>query len=140
MVQNKVEVLTPKPMMNQDTVKFWELLQEKKQLHLQRCSECKTYSHPPRVTCHKCRSFDMEWVPSEGKGEVHSYVVYHRSVHPGFEVPYEVILVELEEGVRIVSNMVDCKPEEVYIGMPVEHVVEQTFEDIPLVKFKRQTT
>ena len=138
MVKHEEKVMTPRPMMDQDTVEYWEKLQETKQLHLQRCQHCKTYSHPPRPTCHKCRTFDMEWVPASGKGVIHSYVVYHRSVHPGFKTPYEVILVELEEGVRLVSNMVDCEPNEVYIGMPVEVVVDQAFEDVAMPRFKRQ--
>ncbi|PIC67808.1 nucleic acid-binding protein [Sporosarcina sp. P21c] len=134
---SEVGVPTPKPMMSQDTEKFWRLLQEEKQLHLQKCNNCQTYSHPPRVVCSNCHSFDLGWVPSEGKGVIHSYVIYHRSVHPGFKTPYGVILVELEEGVRIISNMVDCEPHEIEIGMPVEAVVDQVFEDTALVKFKR---
>ena len=91
--------------------------------------------HPPRPVCHKCQTFNTEFVPVSGKGTIYSYVVYHRSTYPSFKVPYEVVLVELEEGVRIVSNMKDCEPHEIYIGMPVEAVVDQVFEDIALPKF-----
>lgn len=136
MVQYNKEYPTPKPQMNEDTKGFWKHLQEKRKLHVQQCKSCKTYSHPPRPVCHHCRKFELEWVPVTGKGVIYSFVVYHRSVHPGFIVPYEVVLVELEEGVRIVSNMVDCGPENIEIGMPVELVVDQVFEDIALPKFK----
>lgn len=128
---------TPKPNMNEDTEKFWGKMQETKQLHFQQCKNCETTLHPPRPICYKCHSFDMEWVPAPTKGEIYSYVVYHRGVHPGFELPYEVILVELENGQRIVSNMIDCSPEEIYVGMPVEVVVDSVFDDVPLVKFKK---
>lgn len=140
MVQYNKKYPTPKPDVNEDTIEYWRLLQETKQLHVQKCKNCGTYSHPPRPVCHNCRQFTLELVPTAGKGTVYSYVVYHRSVHPGFEVPYDVILVELEEGVRIVSNMVDCEPDAIYIGMPVELVIEQVFEDVALPKFKRQNT
>lgn len=136
MVTYNKKYRTPKPIMNEDTEKFWQLLQETRKLHVQQCKNCKTYSHPPRPVCHNCRKYELEWVPTSGKGTIYSYVIYHRPVHPGFEVPYEVVLVELEEGVRIISNMVDCEPNEVYIGMPVELVVDQVFEDIALPKFR----
>ncbi|SEN04387.1 hypothetical protein SAMN05192533_108148 [Mesobacillus persicus] len=138
MVQYTGKFPIPRPDVNEDTIEYWQLLQETKQLHVQKCKNCGTYSHPPRPICHHCRQYQLEWVPMSGKGTVYSYVIYHRSVHPGFEVPYEVVLVELEEGVRIISNMVDCEPDEVYIGMPVEVVVDQVFEDIALPKFKRR--
>ncbi|MFA8439174.1 Zn-ribbon domain-containing OB-fold protein [Pueribacillus sp. YX66] len=138
MVKYNKEYPTPRPLVDEDTIEFWTKLHETKQLHVQQCKNCNTYSHPPRPVCHNCRQFELEWVPVSGKGKIYSYVIYHRSVHPGFEVPYEVILVELEEGIRIVSNMVDCGPEDISIGMPVEFVPDDdVFEDITLPKFKR---
>jgi uncharacterized OB-fold protein len=140
MVRYGIDIKSPKPMMNQDTREFWMKIQETKKLHLQRCKDCETYMHPPRPICHKCHTSNMEYVPASGKGTIYSYVVYHRSTYPSFEVPYEVVLVELEEGVRIISNMMDCEPYEIYIGMPVEAVVDQVFEDVALPKFiKRET-
>src|SRR5690625_1720239 len=140
MVRYKKKELIPKPAMSEDTEPFCTLLNEKKQLHFQRCEHCKAYMHPPRPVCHNCHKFDMEWVPSTGRGFIYSYVVYRRPTYPAFEVPYECILVELEEGVRIVSNMMDCEPDEIYIGMPVEVVIDQVFDDVALPKFKRQDT
>lgn len=140
MVRYNKDFPIPKPMMSEDTKEFWSILLKKKELHIQRCKRCQIFMHPPRPICYNCQKFDMEWVPSSGKGTIYSYVVYHRPVHPGFEVPYDCILVELDEGVRIVSNMVDCEPDEIYIGMPVEVVVEQVYDDVVLPKFKRQNT
>ena len=135
MVRYGTEIESPRPMVDPDSIEFWKKLQETKQLHIQRCKDCETYMHPPRPVCHKCQTFNTEFVPVSGKGTIYSYVVYHRSTYPSFKVPYEVVLVELEEGVRIVSNMKDCEPHEIYIGMPVEAVVDQVFEDIALPKF-----
>ncbi|WP_050616115.1 Zn-ribbon domain-containing OB-fold protein [Bacillus testis] len=140
MVRYNKEFASPRPMMDVDTKPFWDYLKEKKDLYFQRCANCHSYMHPPRPICNQCKSFDMEWVPSSGKGTIYSYVVYHRPVHPGFEVPYEVVLVEMEEGVRIVSNMVDCEPEDIYIGMPVELVIDEVADDLVLPKFKRRNT
>jgi uncharacterized OB-fold protein len=80
---------------------------------------------------------EQEWVTSSGKGTVHSWVTYSESPHPAFKAPYSVVLVELEEGVRLVSNMVDAKPDEIYIGMPVEVVFDDVAEDFTLPKFKK---
>ncbi|MCH6267279.1 Zn-ribbon domain-containing OB-fold protein [Neobacillus citreus] len=140
MVRYNPEAKILKPQMNEDTKDYWALLQETKKLHLQRCKHCQSYMHPPRPVCHKCRKFDMEWVPADGKGTIYSYVVYQRSTFPTFKVPYEVVLVELEEGVRIVSNMIDCEPDELFIGMPVEVVVDQVTPELALPKFKRRNT
>lgn len=127
----------PRPLMDEDTEMFWKKLQETKKLHFQQCSCCETILHPPRPICYKCHSFDMQWVEAPTKGEIYSFVIFERPVHPGFKTPYEVVLVELENGERIVGNMMDCDPEEVAIGMPVEVVIDQVFPDIPLVKFRR---
>lgn len=109
------------------------------QLVFQKCKKCGSYLHPPRPMCPKCQAplAEMEWVPSTGKGKVYSWVTYRRPEHRAFKVPYSVVLVELEEGVRMVSNMIDCKPEEIQIGMPVEVVFEDLAEDLTLPKFKR---
>src|SRR5699024_11587194 len=101
MVQYNNEYQTPRPSVNEDTIEFWEKMHETKQLHVQKCKNCSTYSHPPRPVCHECREFELEFVPISGKGEIYSFVTYHRSVHPGFVAPYEVVLVDMEEvGVR----------------------------------------
>jgi hypothetical protein len=79
---------------------------------------------------------NAEWVRVSGKGKVFSWTVTARAFYPGFEVPYAVVIIELDEGVRMVSNVVDCKPEDLYIGMPVEVVFEDVTKEITLPKFK----
>jgi len=79
---------------------------------------------------------DSEWVEAKGKGKVYSWTVAVQQFHPAFEVPYIVAIVELEEGVRIITNILECQPAELYVGMPVVVVFEDVTEQITLPKFK----
>jgi uncharacterized protein len=115
---------------------FWDGVKNRK-LVFQRCKECSTWVHPQRPTCPKCRSLEKEWVPSSGKGAVHSWVVYRDAPHPGFIAPHVVVRVELEEGVRIISNVAEVELDGIYIGMPVEVVFENVTEELALPKFKK---
>ncbi len=118
---------------------FWEGIKEK-QLLLQRCKQCSKWLHPPRPVCPKCRSRDHEWVPLTGKGSIYSWATIHESPHPAFKSPYTVVLVEMDEGPRLVSNMIDVTPEELQIGMSVEAVFDDVAEDLTLPKFRRVTS
>ncbi|MCZ7530112.1 MAG: Zn-ribbon domain-containing OB-fold protein [Acidimicrobiia bacterium] len=115
---------------------FWEAV-KRHELELQRCAQCGHWLVPPRPMCPKCRSADSEWVPVSGHGTIYSWVTYHESPHPAFEVPYSVVLVELDEGVRLVSNPVDIASDELEIGMPVDVVFEDIDDDLTLFKFTR---
>jgi uncharacterized OB-fold protein len=79
-----------------------------------------------------------EWTPSRGKGKIHSFGVYRRVYQKGFEpeIPYAVALVELEEGPRLVSNIIGCSPEALRCDAPVEVVFEDVTDDTTLYKFK----
>jgi uncharacterized OB-fold protein len=89
--------------------------------------------------CPKCRSLDWEAIESSGRGTVYSYVMPHQPRFPFFDYPYVVVLVELEEGVRLVSNLTGIDPPDVTVGMPVE-VYYQTFDgadgDLVLHQFR----
>ncbi len=135
-VQYNAEQPIPAPPMIGEDMGFWDGVKSR-QLVFQRCSGCSTWVHPPRPACPKCRSFDKEWAPSKGKGVVHSWVTYRESPHPAFKAPYSVVLVELEEGVRLISNMIDTGPEEISIGMPVEVVFDDVAEELTLPKFRK---
>ena len=115
---------------------FWEAVKQKK-LVFQRCKECGEFLHPPRPMCHKCHSYDLEWVESTGKGTIYSWVVFTREVNPLYRVPFEVVLVEMEEkGVRMVSNMAEGNPEDLYKDMPVEVVFVDINDEWPLPMFR----
>ena len=126
----------PAPTLHPDNEGFWEGV-KRKELVFQRCKACGSWVHPPRPMCPRCRSVQKEWSPSSGRGTVYSWVTYAEAPHPGFRAPYSVVLVELEEGVRLVSNLVDVKPEEISIGMPVEVVFDQVNGEIVLPKFRK---
>ncbi|MCB1740010.1 MAG: Zn-ribbon domain-containing OB-fold protein [Gammaproteobacteria bacterium] len=108
------------------------------ELRFQRCTSCGTWRHMPRESCNACGSLDWRWEQSSGRGQVYSWTVIHRALHPGFadEVPYAAVIVELEEGVRLVSHVVDVAPDALRIGLPVEVFFERVDESFTLPKFK----
>jgi uncharacterized OB-fold protein len=107
------------------------------ELAVQRCRDCGTHRFPPRELCSHCLGRDSDWVAVSGRGEVFSFNVMHQVYHPGFaaEVPYAVVLVQLEEGPRIVSNLAGVPPGEIRIGMPVRVTFEAVSDEITLPKF-----
>ena len=125
----------PRRAMSQDTQFFWNGVRSG-ELLIQRCSSCGELRHPPRPMCPSCRSMDWDTVPASGRGEVYSYVVYHHPLVPPFEAPYVVALIELEEGVRMISNVVGVDPHEVAIGMPVEVTFEAVDDELTLPLFR----
>lgn len=114
------------PAISKDTEFFWNGLREHKLL-IQRCGGCGALRHPPRPMCPACRSLGWEPVVASGRGTVYSYVLPHEPKFPFFEYPYIVALIELAEGVRLVSNLCDIDPADVTVGMDVE-VFYQEFD------------
>ena len=108
-------------------------------LVVQRCARCGSLRFPPRELCTSCLSTDVEWADVSGRGEIFSFNVMHQVYHPAFaaEVPYAVVVVKLEEGPKMISNLVDCPVDEIRIGMPVEVVFETMTDAITLPKFRR---
>lgn len=106
------------PAINEDTEFFWSGLHEG-ELRIQRCIDCSTLSHPPKPICSACGSFELGHVVASGTGVVYSHVTFHRPLSPGFGEPYNVSVIELPEGVRMVSQVVGVSPGDVVIGMPV---------------------
>jgi len=128
-----------RPYTDFDNAGFWEGVKQHK-LVFQKCTDCGLFVHRPRTMCPRCLSTEKEWVPSEGKGKVYGWVnfVYANASYPGIKVPYPVVIVELLEGVRMISNIHDETVEEIYIGMPVEVVFDDLADDLTLPKFKRR--
>lgn len=126
------------PTISADTQFFWNGLKENKLL-IQRCSGCGQLRHPPRPMCPHCRSLEWDTVESSGRGTVYSYVMPHQPRFPFFDYPYVVALVDLEEGIRLLSNLTDIDPADVSTGMPVE-IYYQRFDgpdgDLVLHQFR----
>ena len=113
---------------------FYRECARQRRLVFQRCKACGTPRHPPRVLCANCGSDQMAWVPSAGQGAIFSWTVVHQAPHPAFasQVPYAVVVVELEEDVRIVASLRELAPERLELGLPVEVVLEEVSEGVPL--------
>jgi uncharacterized OB-fold protein len=117
------------PSISPDTEFFWSGLKDG-ELRIQRCKDCSTLRVPPRPMCHVCQSVAWDHVVSTGRGTVYSYVMPQYPPLPFLQYPYVVALIELDEGVRIVSNLCEIEPEAIDVGMPVE-VFYETFEALP---------
>ena len=131
------ETLTrPIPVPDGDTMPFWEGTRQG-ELRIQRCRACGRCVFYPRAVCPNCMSDDLEWFRASGKGVVYSYTVVHRAPEEfRDEVPYVVALVDLKEGVRMMTRLIDVDPAEVRIGMGVEVVFRAVTEDIVLPYFR----
>jgi uncharacterized OB-fold protein len=108
-------------------------------LVVQRCAGCGAHRFPPREICSSCLATASTWVEVSGRGEIFSYTVMHQVYHPAFaaQVPYAVVVVKLAEGLKMVSNIVDCPLSEIRIGMPVDVVFEPLSDAVTLPKFRR---
>lgn len=109
------------------------------ELRFQRCSGCGRLRHVPREICAHCASFEWTWWRSRGHGTVFSWTEVVRPLHPAFadEAPYAPVIVELEEGVRMLSRVIDCPPAALAIGMAVEVAFVPVAEGVHLPFFRR---
>ncbi|MFI2202060.1 bifunctional MaoC family dehydratase N-terminal/OB-fold nucleic acid binding domain-containing protein [Streptomyces sp. NPDC020192] len=117
----------PRPVVNRDNAGFWEGVAEHRLL-IQRCTDCGTLRHPWLPGCNACGCLEWDTVEASGEGTVYSYVVMHHPPFPAFEPPFAVGLVELAEGVRMVSSVVGVPYDKVRIGLAVR-VEFRTYED-----------
>ena len=115
---------------------FWKALAQG-QLRMQRCCECGTFRHPPSPICHKCASFEMEWTPLGGGARLYSFTVARQSVHTSLDakMPYDIALVDLDEGVRMVSSISGIAASDLRIGMRLKCSIEKVSADFALPYF-----
>ena len=125
----------PRPRPAPESKPFWDAAREHRLL-LPRCNACSQFWFPPSQRCAHCLAADFTWVEATGRGRVYSFVVFHRVYHPAFEgdVPYVVAIVELDEGPRLLSNIVGMKPDDVRCDMRVQVVFEDT-DGVTIPKF-----
>ena len=128
----------PLPNPTPETQPFWDGCKEHR-LVLPRCRHCDKFHYYPRAHCPHCWSRDLDWVQVSGKGKLYSYLINHRPA-PGFEddAPYSIAVVELEEGPRMLTNIVEVAqtPEELKLDMPVEVVFDDASDSVTLPKFR----
>ena len=111
---------------------------KKHELVIQRCKDCGKFYFYPRTQCPHCLSDNVEWKKVSGKGKVYSFTICARPGNPAFagDVPYNVAIIELNEGVRMMSSVIDCKNEDIKCDMPVEVVFKDASPEITLPYFK----
>jgi len=118
---------------------FWEGT-AKGELRIQKCDDCENKMFPARLYCTNCMSQKLSWVRASGKGNIYSYSVAYEyppaRVAKFLSTPYIIALVDLDEGVRMMTNIIECKPEDAKIGMPVEVKFTDIGENVILPKFK----
>jgi uncharacterized OB-fold protein len=126
----------PLPALHDGNRFFWTAGAEG-ELRFLRCRDCGHYMHPPRPRCASCRGEGLAPETVSGRASVATFTINHQPWTPGMEVPFVVAIVELPEqqGLRLMTNLVGCAPEDVRIGMPVQVVFEQ-HEDVWLPYFE----
>jgi uncharacterized protein len=125
----------PVPLPDPETKVFWDSARAER-LSIQRCADCGVHQFYPRLVCHACLSDRLDWVPASGHGTIYSFTVVERA--PGaFRdlVPYAVALVDLDEGVRMMTRVRTERPHDLRIGQRVEVCFEDLTEDIALPLF-----
>ena len=132
----------PYPVPTPDSRPFWNGLAEQKIL-LKHCRDCETVFHYPRITCPNCLSSDLDWKQASGQGTLYTYTISRRPTHPLFadEVPQFMAVVELEEGPRITSTLLNVPEDKIQIGMALTPVFEHNEkEKITLLRFQPADT
>jgi len=134
MSKNSSERLLPRP--SPESQHFWDGTKEG-ELRLQRCGDCGKSYFPPRPFCPFCSSRNVLVYPASGQATLYSYVINHLPT-PGFDGPHAVAVVTLEEGPRMMTNIVDCEqtPDTLVLDMPLEVTFERQNDDITLPLFK----
>jgi len=129
------KAVRPRPGISRDTQFFWDGCKQD-ELRIQKCAGCGRLSHPPVVRCPKCGSYELGYQVASGKAKLYSFVEPVHPQMPFMTYPYIVGLVELEEGTRLLTNVVDVDPEQVWIGMPLTLVFRETDPDLNLPMFQ----
>lgn len=127
----------PAPVVQPWAQPFWDAAKEHR-LILQYCRECDRAIHYPRVACPHCGAQELEWRPATGRGRVYSFTVVENNAPSAFlaDMPYVVAVIDLEEGVRMLSNVVAADADELRCDMPVEVVFDDVDERFTLPKFR----
>jgi uncharacterized OB-fold protein len=125
-----------KPPMGHDNGWWWERVSESGVIPIQRCSDCQKLRHPPRPMCDGCGSQVFDSIDASGRATLHTFTVIHYPQVPGYEYPIIAIIVDLEEGERMASTLVECKPEDVSIGMALTAVIHEDEDGFKIPFFR----
>ena len=125
----------PAPLLTDDNAFYWEAAAEGK-LVAQRCGECGVLRHPPRPMCPHCHSLAIDIVQLSGRGTLYSYSVLHHPQHPAFDYPVLAALVDLDEGIRLLSELADIEPGDIRIGMALTAGFAPTVDGMAVPVFR----
>ena len=133
------DYLKPLPKSDPVTAPFWDSV-TRGAMEIQRCDGCATFVFYPRALCPHCGSRALRWTPVSGRGRIYALTIVHRPTNAAFKPdgPYVVALIELEEGCRMMSNIVEAAPDPktVQIGIPVDIVYDRVTDQVTLPKFR----
>jgi uncharacterized protein len=137
MTTEQTAVPRPLPIPDEASQPFFDGAKEDKLL-LRYCRTCDRWLGYAVELCDNCFSTKLEWKESAGKGTVYSFIIMHQVIHPGFAsvVPYNVATVELEEGPRLHTNLVNIANDQIKVDMPVRVTFEKLDEDVTVPKFE----
>jgi uncharacterized OB-fold protein len=138
MISSEDAMKKPLPAPDADSTAFWRGLRDGVLL-LQHCGDCGHVQYYQQAICRQCGGGNLSHRKASGRGKVHSFSVVHRAPGPAFkaDVPYAVLLIDLEEGPRMISSYAGGKPEDVTFDMDVVLVCETVSEDVTLPRFRR---
>ena len=127
----------PLPIITEENRPFWEGCRQGKLL-LQYCDQCQHYQFYPRLYCMHCGAENPRWVEASGRGVIYSYTIIYQNRSPEFvnDTPFNVAIVQLEEGPRMLSNIVDIDPADLRVDLPVTVVFDQVNDTISLPRFR----
>ncbi|HUN57091.1 MAG TPA: Zn-ribbon domain-containing OB-fold protein [Candidatus Binataceae bacterium] len=138
--RDKKRYAKPLPHIDEENRPWWEAVQ-RHELYIQKCRDCGDLRFHPRALCTNCLSSNTEWVKCKGSGRIYTFTVTNQNQASGFRdsLPYVLAWVQLDEGPKLMTNIVDCPPERVKIDMPVEAVFDDVTPEVTLVKFRPAT-
>lgn len=127
----------PRPLSPELSKPFWDAA-KRHELMMPRCQKCDRFFFYPREECPRCFSRDPQWANVSGRGRLHSYTIVHQPANPAFQedAPHVYAVIQLDEGPRMISNMVECEFDDLQVDMPVVAVYDDITPEWTLVKFK----
>lgn len=127
----------PVPVVNSWARPFWDAARENR-LIIQKCSDCAQHIFYPRLACPHCFSANLTWIEASGRGTIYSYTVVENNSPSAFiaDMPYVIAVIRLEEGVQMLSNIVQCDPAKLTCDLPVEVTFEKLDDEFVLPKFR----
>ena len=127
----------PLPVPSKWSQPFWDRTKQHK-LFLKKCTECGNIDHPPYLYCTECSAEEHEWIEASGRGTLYAFTTTLLGAPLPFtdDIPYTIAMVDLTEGPRMLTTIVEARPEELEIGMEVEVVFDDITEEITLPRFR----